>query len=300
MKYIIGVDGGGTKTEAIAFDKNGKEIARGMSCFGNVLLDYERAISHICEAIDQCFQRLCKTECACIGIGLAGVNSIDIHTLKERFITKYQTEIEIYNDAIIAHAALLEGNDGILTIAGTGAVCLGKKGERYEYSGGWGHILGDEGSGYWIALQALKRMTRAYDKGISFCKLGKVIQEKCHIVTPEDIKQLIYSKPKDHVASIAPIVVEAAKQGNTDAFQIIIRAGEELANITNYMYKRMLFEEPISIAVKGGILNSVPEIYAHFKTNCEKNIQEKIHFIQNDVSSAKGVYMLMAEKEDIW
>ncbi len=71
------------------------------------LLDYERAISHICEVIDQCFQRLCKTECACIGIGLAGVNSIDIHTLKERFITKYQTEIEIYNDAIIAHLCFI-------------------------------------------------------------------------------------------------------------------------------------------------------------------------------------------------
>ncbi len=52
----------------------------------------------------------------------------------------------------------LKGKDGILTIGGTGAICLGKKGEVYEYSGGWGHILGDAGSGYWIGLQALKRM----------------------------------------------------------------------------------------------------------------------------------------------
>ncbi len=47
--------------------------------------------------------------------------------------------------AMIAHAAVLKGKDGILTIGGTGAICLGKKGEVYEYSGGWGHILGDAG-----------------------------------------------------------------------------------------------------------------------------------------------------------
>ena len=60
-----------------------------------------------------------------------------------------------------------------LTIGGTGAICLGRKGEVHEYSGGWGHILGDEGSGYWIALQALKRMVNQLDQGVRLCSLLK-------------------------------------------------------------------------------------------------------------------------------
>ncbi len=61
MKYIIGVDGDGTKTEAIAFNQNGKEIARSMSGFGNVLLNYEQFLSYIVEAINQCQQNLSKS-----------------------------------------------------------------------------------------------------------------------------------------------------------------------------------------------------------------------------------------------
>ncbi|MCI0765896.1 BadF/BadG/BcrA/BcrD ATPase family protein [Bacillus sp. TL12] len=299
MKYMIGVDGGGTKTEAIAFDQNGKEIARSMSSFGNVLLDYEKAVSHIMQAINQCQQSLSKENCVCICLGLAGVKSIDMNALKERLKTKYQTNIEIYDDAVIAHAALLGGNDGILTIAGTGAICLGKKGEKFEYSGGWGHILGDEGSGYWIALQALKRMTIEYDKGAQFCNLSTAIQNQVPIHTPFDIKQLVYSSQKDQVAAIASLVIEEARKGNNDALKIILKASEELATITVDVYKKMSFEVPISIAVKGGILCSAPEIYAEFKRCCEKNIN-KINFIHREISAAKGAYFLATKKSTLF
>ncbi|HEK9102638.1 ATPase [Bacillus pfraonensis] len=299
MKYMIGVDGGGTKTEAIAFDQNGREIAKSMNRFGNVLLDYEKAVSHIMEAINQCQQSLSKENCVCICLGLAGVKSIDMNVLKERLKTKYQTNIEIYDDAVIAHAALLGGNDGILTIAGTGAICLGKKGEKYKYSGGWGHILGDEGSGYWIALQALKKMTIQYDKGAQFCNLSTAIQNEVPIHTPFDIKQLVYSSQKDQVAAIAPLVIEEARKGNDDALKIILKASEELAKITVDVYKKMSFEVPISIAVKGGILCSAPEIYAEFKRCCKKYMNE-INFIQNEISSAKGAYFLAAKKSTLF
>ncbi|MGG1139757.1 BadF/BadG/BcrA/BcrD ATPase family protein [Bacillus mycoides] len=295
MKYMIGVDGGGMKTEAIAFNQNGKELARGKSRFGNVLIDYEKALTHILEAIDQCQTNFKNAHCVCICLGLAGVSGVDKNEMKLRLIKRYRTQIEIYDDAMIAHAAGLKGKDGILTIAGTGAICIGKKGEVFEYSGGWGHILGDEGSGYWIALQALKKMALQFDQGVSPCRLSQSIQNQFHIFTPSDIKSFVYASSKDKVASIAPFVIKEARNGNDDAREIMMRAGKELARITIDVYNKMTFNSPVSIVVNGSILRSVSEIYAEFKKCCEKNMKE-VQFVTDSEIAAKGAYFLMREK----
>ena len=81
MKYMIGVDGGGTKTEAIAFDKDGNELVRATSGFGNILIDFEEALVHIMEAIDQCQKGVLNGHCVCICLGLAGVNDANTNEL---------------------------------------------------------------------------------------------------------------------------------------------------------------------------------------------------------------------------
>ncbi|MGG1779961.1 BadF/BadG/BcrA/BcrD ATPase family protein, partial [Bacillus paranthracis] len=196
------------------------------------------------------------------------------------------------NDAMIAHAAALKGKDGILTIGGTGAICIGKKGKVYEYSGGWGHILGDEGSGYWIALQGLKRMVNQLDQGVTLCPLSLRIQDEFQLLTSSHIKRLVYSSSKDKVAAIAPFVVREARNGNDDAHEIMMQAGKELARITIDVYNKMQFDLSASIAVSGSILRFVPEIYDEFKKCCEKSIG-KVTFISQSQSAVKGTYYLM-------
>ena len=93
----------GTKTEAIAFDQDGNEVVRGTSRFGNVLIDFDQALLHIMEAINQCQKSLMNEHCVCICLGLAGISGGNTNELILR-LKRIRNKIEIFNDATIARS----------------------------------------------------------------------------------------------------------------------------------------------------------------------------------------------------
>ena len=296
MKYIIGVDGGATTTEAVAYSLEDKEIGKGYSGFGNLLLDFDKAVKNIINAIQQCINSIKEQdrhgECLCIYLGIAGIEVSDnIEKVETLLKEKFYCKVQGFHDSELAHAAIFKGEDGIITISGTGSVSYGLYKGKKARTGGWGHILGDEGSGYNIALAAFKRMTIEEDSGWGRSELTQTIMRKLNSDKLNDVKGFIYSASKGEIAAYAPIVVELAKDAEINSVNILKQAGKELAIMTERLYKKLGINESIGIGVSGSILSKVDIVREEFR-NCLERDLESVNIIAEDISATKGACYL--------
>ncbi len=107
MIYIIGVDGGGTKTEAVAYDLNGNSLSRSISGYGNILINEEKALNNIKESIEKCTKSLNKSECVYIYAGIAGSTAGNGKEIIKKYIQdKFKCNVIVVNDADLALSAL--------------------------------------------------------------------------------------------------------------------------------------------------------------------------------------------------
>ncbi|MDD3364267.1 MAG: BadF/BadG/BcrA/BcrD ATPase family protein [Syntrophomonas sp.] len=296
MKYIIGVDGGATKTEAVAYSLEDQELSEGYSGFGNIILDFDKAVKNIIKAIQQCINKLEEQdgqgECLCIYLGIAGIEVSDnLEKVETLLKEKFGCKVQGFHDAQLAHAAILKGEDGIITISGTGSVSYGLYKGKQARTGGWGHILGDEGSGYAIALAAFKRMTIEEDSGWVRSKLTQTILSKLNSDQVNDIRDFIYSASKGEIAAYAPIVVELAKASEINSVNILKQAGKDLAIMTERLYKKLGINEPVNIGVNGSILSKVDIVRKEFSSSLERDL-DSINIIAEDISATKGACYL--------
>ena len=301
MKYIIGVDGGGTKTKAAAYNLDDIEIGNGHAGFGNLLLDFDLAVRNIVDAIEQCkssIKEIITTEeCLCIYLGAAGMEAGDYKEKLETLLTeKFNCKVQAFNDSVLAHAAIHKGEDGILTISGTGSICYGLYKGKEATTGGWGHILGDEGSGYYIALEAFKRITLEEDLGLVKSELTRTIMTMLNIEKANDMKEFIYSASKADIAAYTPVVVELAKSSELNSIRILKQAGKELALMTERLYKKIGIKDPINIGVKGSVLVNVDIVKEEFRNYFKINLPSAT-IITEDISSTKGACYLHRKEE---
>lgn len=292
MNYIIGVDGGGSKTEAIAYNMQGDEISRGYSGFANVLVNAQKAIQHIVEAIDACISAVPHGNCTFLGLGLAGIDSGQHRdTLEQALQAHFTFPYVIVNDARIAHAAALKGNDGILTIAGTGSIAIGVRQGATQVTGGWGHLLGDEGSGYWIVIEAFKQMIREEELDLPPGPLSKSLLKQLDMQSVPEIKRFVYGSAKGEIAALVPIVAEAAGKEEQFSVELLRSAGEKLAEMTARLYRKQAFSGRVPFALKGSILSRIPLVQQAFISAIRTMIPQA-EILLDEGSSAKGAYYL--------
>lgn len=291
-QYILGVDGGGTKTETIAYDLEGKEIARGHAGFGNIIMDKDVALKNIELSVLECTKELKLDNCVYLCLGLAGCEAGDNKLIIHQYLKwRFNCVIKVINDGELALSALLKGNEGIITIAGTGSITIGKYNGRSVRVGGWGHLIGDEGSGYSIAMGAIKNVFLENDLGLSDSSLTKEIFRETNCANRKELLQFVYSSNKGEIASLVPIILKMWKKGDDSCTKLLNRAGVDLAQSTIRAIKLLGVKGKVNVAIKGSIITKIQIIKDIFINEFSKNNID-IQLYDENISSAKGAYYL--------
>ncbi|MBE6120504.1 MAG: hypothetical protein E7189_08760 [Erysipelotrichaceae bacterium] len=294
MKYFLGIDGGGTKTHFLCMNEN-KEICLDFtrSTVHVLQVPTEVSIKILSEAIQYVKETLCCSEHDLnICFGLAGYGNDSL--LKNKILNICSISAGgsfycIYNDAQIALEGALNGEDGILMIAGTGSIALSKQHGNYRRCGGWGYLLGDEGSAYWIGKELLNSYTRQCDGRMDSTGLVAYLKNKWGLSEDYDIISYIsnhLNAKREAIAGLALDVAELARSGDKSAIDIYTRAGYALADQVYALLPSFSATPLVSYA--GGVWKADNWIKDPF-CQCLNN---KIHFLDPVYSPAYGACLL--------
>ncbi len=261
MAYFVGLDSGGTKTECWLGDET---RVLGRAAAGTVKLtrvSQEIATARMRELLrevsEQAGVALGEVTRTCVGI--AGFSIAEVRDWAERVVREMVGgEVVVCGDDEIALDAAFRGGPGILAIGGTGSAVLGRcaDGTRFK-AGGWGPGIGDEGSGYWIGREALRRAFSAIDKGEE-CALLEAIRSAWGV---ENMDAVAYAngRPGPDLAALTRVVVACAQQGDMVAAGILSDAGDELAKQIAVVWEKMRShgERQGSVAYTGSVVEKI-------------------------------------------
>src|SRR2546423_12777573 len=165
--HVLGIDAGGTKTVCLLADERGTMLSEGRGPGANLHVAGELAVEKVLHEVMEEAIGERSVEPAAICLGIAGVDREDEERTVRAIMRRigHKSRVLVVNDALIALVAGAGDAPGIVIIAGTGSIVYGRNGGgEAARAGGWGHIIGDEGSGYWIGREALAAVMRAADR----------------------------------------------------------------------------------------------------------------------------------------
>ena len=297
MKYIIGIDCGGTKTEAEAYSLDGTLISRRQTGFGNLIVDYTTGMANIKASVEGIFQELPQEDCLEMTLGIAGIDSGGLQDRAINDLSVYNVPTKIFNDGQLAHYGIVKGQDGITVTAGTGSVILGLSNNEWFRVGGWGHLFGDEGSAYFIAKSGIQQALRESDNNQEPSELSKAIFSYFDVTTVFELTQKVYQLSKGEIASAA-VVVANLTYSNDVAKQIIETAGIDIAKGILQIVKKMpKTDKKIPIGLNGSVVEKNKEVLAAVRKMLDDNHLE-YELQLKEASCAKGAYYLYQRNGD--
>lgn len=261
--YYIGVDGGGTKTKFVLYDEEGR-----------ILHDVSMPTCHILQVSDEVCVQILKdglhnvmqdfsyisSDDMLIVAGLAGYGREE--ALRNRLIKNckqafYPYHHLLYNDVQTAITGALNGDDGIVVIAGTGSIALSICSDVEKRCGGWGYSLGDEGSAYWLAKKMLEVFCKQADGRLPKTLLYDLIMQTYHLQHDFDLISFVnqtLKQSREGIASMAIVLYQAVKQKDEHALRLYDDAAKELVMMIHVLQKD--FQDEVKVSYIGGVFKS--------------------------------------------
>jgi N-acetylglucosamine kinase-like BadF-type ATPase len=302
-RYVVGVDGGASKTVALIGTEYGRILGRGESGSSNYhnvgAAAASRAIKKaVIEAQKQTGLREVRLELAVVA--LAAVDSEIDRAAAVRFVrrTKIARTSYVVHDSVAALYAATQGKPGIIVISGTGSVAAGvNEAGEYARTGGWGYLIDDEGSAFDIGRKALTRAFRMLDGRARPTNLISILKRKFQVRMLEDALSLIYANgvSVEEVARLASLVSRAASRDKA-CEEILNNAGITLAELACAVARRLrMTDDSFELATVGGSFKSgrhlLKPFTARIKSECPR-----ARVIRLKVEPARGAFLLAASE----
>jgi N-acetylglucosamine kinase-like BadF-type ATPase len=242
--HVLGIDAGGTKTVCYLANADGEIVGEGRRGGANLQAHGELEVEKVLHAVieDAIGDRAIQPVAVCLG--LAGVDRPDDDHIVRAIMRRlgYRSHLVVVNDAFIALTAGVRDEPGVVLIAGTGSIAFGVNEDGYAArAGGWGYVLGDEGSGYWIGREALIAVVREADGRGSRTGLTPLVLEHFGLPHPNGLVREIYDKGlhRQAIAALGPVVEQARSEGDVVAAEILRGASVELTRASATVIERL-------------------------------------------------------------
>ncbi len=253
MKYIISIEGGGTKSKAVIQDKDDKfTLEINGSATNPNSVGFDLSVKNLLKNIFDCTVKAGadKNDIAVIVIGTAGGgNPVASEQIRKTISVSLsdKTKISVTSDAAISLEGAFAGKPGIIVIAGTGSSVFGKDSDNnVYYAGGYGRLIGDEGSGFSIARRGLNLISKYFDGLTGNSQFILMAKNLLGITDRDKLTEFVYSKTAD-IASLTPLILKAAENDTasknilTEESELLARQVESVCNKINPEFHQIVF-----------------------------------------------------------
>lgn len=275
--FVVGVDGGGTKTVAALATLGGEIVRKISGASSNVMkVGFEVAVFRLGKMLSALLRGIPRKKIKVVYLALAGFLERDYqkrgkirNALWARFpkLGLPVRKVIIEGDQVAAFRSGSEEKNGVVLIAGTGSIAMGWNGKREAIAGGWDYIAGDQGSAFWVGQQVLRAICEELDGRrrkmrfltqavLSYWNMKKSLKNSSSVA--RKIAQRVYGPHTvETVASLAVVADKAAQKGDTIARAILREAGNQLSHAAETVIKELRFEKKrFPLVLVGGMFNS--------------------------------------------
>ena len=265
-RHVLGIDAGGTKTRALLADETGRVLGSALDGGANLKTHGELEVEKVLHAVAEEAEAQAGARADAVALGIAGADRPDDHAVLRAILKRigFKSRVVVTNDARVAFVAGSPRRVGLALVCGTGSIAWGRNSRgEIARSGGWGWHLGDEGSGFWIGMRAMREVMRASDGRGPATLLDRTLFEHFGIERLEQILHAVYDGefPRHLIARFASRVEQAALSGDAVSREILQAAATELTLAARSVIVRLRLEESdYDVVLSGGTFRAVPTL----------------------------------------